>query len=315
MRLLYDYWPRDSLDLHHQTELSDISQKDFNATFEPKPLTRFQRHAQWVTFFLFFGWLRIILWFVFNVFFLTIFYILIAILPLYHGVVHLGRRVGQLYGRALLFCYGIYWIRVQGQIDDATRQITYNHTTIMDGIMIFYEKIFTIVLMAGVRNTPIFGRLMTAAESIFIERTQVQGASGQISDGIRNHAIPPIAIAPEGKLSNGDIVFRFRTGGFLTDEQIQPIALRYYRILPWVGTTLSWFVPSFWQYMFGVFCSPGYIGEITILPPFTTEQLKGKEPVERADMTQLAIANYLGTLAINQTTKAFFQGAEKQKDE
>jgi 1-acyl-sn-glycerol-3-phosphate acyltransferase len=169
--------------------------------------------------------------------------------------------------------------------------------------------------MAGVQHSPIFGRIMTAADAIFIERTRTEGASAVISAGIRDHQRPPIAIAPEGKLSNGDIVFRFRTGAFLTDEQIQPVTLRYYRLLPALGCTLSWFVDSFWEFVFRVFCSPGYVAEVTFLEPFTPEMLVGKTAVEKADMTQLAIANHLGTLAINKTTKSFFQGDEKSKEE
>jgi 1-acyl-sn-glycerol-3-phosphate acyltransferase len=315
MPLLYDFWPRDCPTLHNQTELSYISNDAFEASFAPRKLTTFQRCGQIVSFIFFCGWLRIILFFFVSLIFVPILLVMAAVVSRWRSTLGFGSRIGAFYGRCLLFCSGLYWIRVRGRLDPATRQLSYNHTSIMDGLMLYWEHRFTIALMAGVRRVPIVGWIMAAAEMIFIERTRTEGASAAISAGIRDHRMSPVAIAPEGKLSNGDIVFRFRTGGFLTDEQIQPVAIRYYRLLPALGCTLHWFIDSFWEYIFRVFCSPGYFAEVDFLEPITTEKLTGKTPTERADMTQLAIANHLGTLAINRTTKSFFQGDEKPKAE
>jgi 1-acyl-sn-glycerol-3-phosphate acyltransferase len=315
MPLFYDFWPRDCPTLHEQTELSDISADAFNASFAPQPLSAIQRIGQVLSFVFFLGWLRVILFFVINLLFIPVLFAMMAIVSRWQSTMGFGCLLGAFYGRCLLFCAGVYWIRVRGHVDAGTRQLSYNHTAALDGFVLYWEHRFRIALMAGVRDAPMFGKMMIAAGAIFIERTRTQGASAAISEGIRDHSLPPVAIAPEGKLSNGDLVFRFRTGGFLTDEQIQPVTIRYYRLLPALGCTLGWFVDSFWVFIIRIFCSPGYIVDVNFLDPLTSDQLAGKTPVERADMTQLAIANYLGTLAINKTTKSFFQSDDKPKAE
>jgi 1-acyl-sn-glycerol-3-phosphate acyltransferase len=183
--------------------------------------------------------------------------------------------------------------------------------TICDGLLIYAKKAFTVVLMAGVRGVPLLGNCLAAGQSIFIDRGQKGGNSKLISEGIQNHGIAPLAIAPEGKLSNGTVVYKFLTGGFLTDEESQALAIRYYRPFPWVGSTISWLVPTFKEWIWLAFSSPGYIAEVTCLPPWTKGELADKTPEERAKIAQLAIANSLGTLAVSRSTKELFQGTKE----
>jgi 1-acyl-sn-glycerol-3-phosphate acyltransferase len=153
--------------------------------------------------------------------------------------------------------------------------------------------------------------MMGSVGSVFVDRSKTEGNSELLKRAIEDHTALPLAIAPEGKISNGDLVFRFRSGGFRAEEEIQPLALRYYRVFPQLGCTLCWLSDSAVEYFCQAFPSVGYVAEATFLEPIKAEQLKGKTPQERADMVQLAIANYLGTLAIDQTTKACFQAKEK----
>jgi 1-acyl-sn-glycerol-3-phosphate acyltransferase len=173
---------------------------------------------------------------------------------------------------------------------------------------------FTIVLMTSIKSIPFYGALMKLSRAIFIDRSRSEGNAGKICEGIRNKTSPPIALAPEGKISNGSLTFKFRTGAFLTDEPFQPVALRYYRLFPWVGGTVQWLVSDMLEYAWGIFSSPGYVCEMTFLPQFTTADIQGKSPEEKAEMAQLAVSNCLGTLASDKSTKDFFQ-AGKPKDE
>jgi 1-acyl-sn-glycerol-3-phosphate acyltransferase len=255
--------------------------------------------------------------FVFSIIFI------ILVLPLAYlgSIIPLARTIGILIGKAymrgILWCYGIWWIRIKGRMDPKTRQITYNHTAVPDGILLFCIHTCTFTMMASVKGVPAFGKMMEALGSVFIDRTRQDGNSSLISDAIRDHSRQPLAVAPEAKLSNGTVVFRFRTGAFLTNEQIQPIAFRYYRLLPAFGGGLGWFVDSFWEYLWTVFCSPGFIAEATWLDPIRSEVLEGKTPQDRADLTQLALANYFGTLAVDKSTKEFFaqQSGETKQSE
>jgi 1-acyl-sn-glycerol-3-phosphate acyltransferase len=321
MGLFYDFWPRDDPNLHDQTELTDVTEEQFNATFAPRPPTRVQVWLQRFSFVFLFGWLRLICFFVFTVLFVVFVYPLAVLTPYVPFARAIGVVIGKLYARGILWCYGIWWVRYNGKMDPKTRQVSYNHTTITDGLFMYLVQTCTFVMMAGVRKVPGFGRMFDALGAVYIDRSRQEGSSSLVSEAIRNHAGTPVAIAPEAKLSNGDVVFRFRTGGFLTAEQIQPVAFRYYRILPFFGGELSWFVPSFWDYLWTVFCSPAFVAEATWLEPLAPERLEGLTPQQRADATQLAIANYLGTLAISKSTKDFFQkeaappGEGKEKTE
>jgi 1-acyl-sn-glycerol-3-phosphate acyltransferase len=310
MGIVYDFWPRDDPSLHNQSTLKDITDEEFNATFAPRPLTTRQIWLQRFAFIFFFGWLRLICFFLFTLIFIAVVYPMAVIVPYVPFIRPIGIAIGKLYSRGILWCYGIWWVRIKGKMDPQTRQISYNHTTVSDGLLMYLVQTSTFVMMAGARKIPGFGRMFDALGAVYIDRSRQEGSSSLVADAIRNHAATPVAIAPEAKLSNGDVVFRFRTGGFLTSEQIQPLAFRYYRVFPAFGGGLSWFVPSFWDYLWTVFCSPAFIAEAVWLEPLRKEKIEKLSPQERADATQLAIANYLGTLAISRSTKEFFQKAE-----
>jgi 1-acyl-sn-glycerol-3-phosphate acyltransferase len=220
--------------------------------------------------------------------------------------------VGQAYDRWMLFFLGLFWIRVKGKPDPNTRQFCFNHTSIFDGPVIFAKLISTVVVMSGVRSIPVYGRLVASASPLFIDRSSQSGVSHEITDVICDTTRNPVMLAPEAKLSNGDVVFKFRTGGFLSDKQFQPVTIRYYRIFPLAGCTASWLCPSVWEYFWNLLSAPGFVAEVTFLEPLKTEQIKSKSPEERAKTAQLAIANALGTLAIDKSTKDFFQRPKQE---
>jgi hypothetical protein len=223
----------------------------------------------------------------------------------------LAKLLGSLYCGVLLFCFGVYWVRTKGKRSPTARQITFNHICPLDDGLVFISCPCAWALMAGIRHVPIFGHMMGSVGSVFVDRSKQEGSSELLKKAIEDHMALPLAIAPEGKISNGDVVYRFRTGGFRADEEIQPLALRYYRIFPQLGCMLCWLSDSALDYFGQAFPSVGYVAEATFLEPITAEQLRGKTLGQKADMTQLAIANYLGILAIDQTTKACFQAKSK----
>jgi hypothetical protein len=134
-----------------------------------------------------------------------------------------------------------------------------------------------------------------------------------ISDAILNHDIFPVAIAPEGKTSSGDFLFRFRTGGFLTDEMIQPVTLRYSHWFPIANITMNSLPRSVWERLFLCLCVPLGSCDITYLEPIGKDVLAEKTPEERADLTQLRMANSLGTLASARSSREIFGIKEKEE--
>lgn len=314
--IIYGCWPTYDPKLKKQTELSDISDEEFKKVYTPVPCTTVQKIIQVIFFFIFGGWLRILLCIATTVIYLIIispWMILCNRLDIIGPYVWIGQVLSQYYIRMICFFLGVYWIKWDGKFDKKTRQISYNHTALIDGPMIYIRQIFTVVMMSGVKSVPFFGRIATVSSSIFIDRSKAgQGNSEAISEGLRKKDSWPIAIAPEGKITNGTVVLKFRTGSFLTDEQIQPVAIRYYNLFPWSGTTLNWVTDGFWEYLWLCFCCPGVIAHITIMDPIPSEELKDMQPADRAKMVQLKLANQLGTRAVSRTSHAIFA---KKKEE
>jgi 1-acyl-sn-glycerol-3-phosphate acyltransferase len=162
------------------------------------------------------------------------------------------------------------------------------------------------VVKDGVRRVPFFGRLFKHADVVWIDRRKSAGNSELISRAIRDHSKYPLALAPEGKISNGDFLFRFRTGGFLTDEQMQGCTIRYTMYGAWGGVTLNSIRNNDLDWMWTALCVPLARVDVTFLEPFSGEKLRGKEPRERADMMQLAMCNSLGTLASERSSAEIF---------
>jgi 1-acyl-sn-glycerol-3-phosphate acyltransferase len=259
-------------------------------------------------FILFFGWARMILFILATILYLIVVTPFTFLPHIPWWLMKILFFISKLWMRTCLLMFGVIWVKKDGKFDPKTRQLSYNHTAPMDGHILFLFQEFSVVIMSAVQAVPCFGRILKAAGAVFINREQSgSGNAAIIKAGIEDHRKLPVALAPEGKITNGDYMFKFRSGGFLTDEQIQPVAVRYYRLFPWAGASLSWLCPSFYEWVWNCISAPGFIAHLTMLPPIRQEELKDKSPEQRADMTQLIIANFLGTLAINRSSREFFE--------
>jgi 1-acyl-sn-glycerol-3-phosphate acyltransferase len=228
---------------HSQTDLTHISEEEFQAAFTPEPISFLQRIFQ-VLFFITIGWIRLILLLIFNVLFLLLHQPFLPFTPENQIAQLITLSMGRFYVRFMLFFFGLFYVRVQGHPDPNTRQFCFNHTSPFDGVLFFSQHLLAFVMMSGIRSVPVYGKLMEVAGSVFIDRSSQSGNSQVLSNLIQDKSRPPLGLAPEGKLSNGDVVYKFRTGGFLTSEQIQPVTIRYYRLLPGVGSTSTWLCPT-----------------------------------------------------------------------
>jgi 1-acyl-sn-glycerol-3-phosphate acyltransferase len=173
--------------------------------------------------------------------------------------------------------------------------------------VLFLGQRVTIVTHIGITGVPIIGSALKAAETVFIDRSKKDGNSQTLSRAMENLHLPPLAVSPEGKISNGNYMFRFRTGTFLTDQPIQPITIRYSHFLPVAGITPNSLIDNDLDWFWRCFCCPWASIELFYLEPILSEQLAGKKPQERADMAQLQIANALGTLASARSSREIFE--------
>jgi hypothetical protein len=125
---------------------------------------------------------------------------------------------------------------------------------------------------AGILSIPIVGRALKSPESLFMNRSM----AGR----------PPLAVA-QAKISNGDYLFRFRTGAFLTVQPIQLITIRSTHFLLFAGITPNGISRSDLDWFWRCFYCPGAVCHVAYLEPVTADRLVGKSPRERADMVQL----------------------------
>jgi 1-acyl-sn-glycerol-3-phosphate acyltransferase len=308
--MLLHRFPREDSALKSQTELTNIDDTTYRNGYVAPPSSFFDRIIQVIFFIVFFGWLRAL------VFVATIAVFMIAIIPLALACEHETWRliihpITSWFARWIVlpvvrFCLGVYRVRIHGKRDPTARCLIYNHTSLLDGPIIYIYSRFTIVIMAGIMKIPILGRALKGAEAVFIDRSTNNNNSKVISGAMEDHGIAPLAVAPEGKISNGDYLFRFRTGAFLTAEEIQPITMRYTHFLPFGKTTLNSLPRSDIEWFWLAFCCPAGMCDLTYLEPIRPSSLEGKTPRERADMAELILANALGTLASARSSHEIF---------
>jgi 1-acyl-sn-glycerol-3-phosphate acyltransferase len=310
-------FPRCDPSLHHQTELTPVNDETYRKGWVPPCSTRLHRAIQIVFFIVFFGWLRGLLLLLFTLIYIVILSPLVIFFgfePLRAFWIPICEEIAKIYIPLVAMCLGVFRIRSHQKPHPDARVIVYNHVCLLDGPIVYCFSQFTIALTAGVQKIPFFGKVVTSSLAIFIDRRKSEGNSLLLKNAVLNKEIFPLAVAPEAKISTGDFLFRFRTGGFHTDEMIQPVTIRYTHFLPWANITMNAVVRSVWEWFFLSLCVPFGYCDVTYLEPIPKEALTGKTPEQRADMAQLALANALGTLASARTSHEIF-GMEKKKRE
>lgn len=296
--------------LQDQKCQTDISDESFELEMTPIPSTRFERFVQFCMFFLFFGWLRVIL----LVVVIIVYAILMCPLMLFHsnkrfvkifGVI--GYGLSRLAIRCVVFCFGVFWIDRKGDEDYTTRLMMFNHQCIFDGPLLYITRPFVVIGMLALRKVPLFGAILIAAESVFIDRSKSEGQAQIMTKAIQDHSTKPVAMAPEGKTTKGTFMLDFRTGGFLHSERIQPVTIRYKSFGAVAGTGLVWTVGGFKEFLWRAMCCPGTIVEMHYLPVLGGDEWNALSAKEKALKCQLLMANDLGVLASSRNSRDLFK--------
>ena len=304
--MFIEYLPKENPKLHNQTNQTEISDEEFSKGLVSTPTTKFQRIIQVLLFIIGFGWLRLIFLIIFTIIFLILELPLIIFCykkTISNFLLPFGNFIGKLYIRSALFCFGIYKINVKGKIDDSAKALAFNHLTILDGPMIYFLKVFRVISMKEMLKVPFFGRVLVAINSVFIDRSVTSGASSQISTEINNSNIP-VGLSPEGKTTKGNFLLKFHTGGFLTNNNLQPISIRYKTYFTFGVADHKWLVGGFKEFIWRCLCIPFGKAEINFLPII---KLNNNEPIENALKCQLIIANDLGILATNRSNREIYK--------
>jgi 1-acyl-sn-glycerol-3-phosphate acyltransferase len=221
-----------------------------------------------------------------------------------------GINLTRVYIRCLYFCFGVFWITRDGDIDREARVTFFNHQTIIDGPLIYMFRPFLVIGMAKLRNVPLFGRILIGAQSVFVDRTKSEGQAAEMKKIMEDDSRMALAMSPEGKTTLGDFMLAFRTGGFLAAKPAQPVTIRYEMYGAFGGATIAWIVGGFREWIWRVMCTPFIIARVHFLPVLKGDEYYRMTPQERALTCQLAMANDLGVLATNRDTRTIFPSEE-----
>lgn len=302
---LYVNVPVNYPELHSQTKPIDVDDETFEHSFDPKNPGTLVKIYRLFCFFFFLGPLKIFI----TVACFFLFWLAMYILPLFRRFFkdkiefkYWCWRMTYPIVRAALFGLGIVNIKIRGKYEKTTRTFVANHLTGVDAATMFSLVPCQFLANAGIKNIPFCKQACKLFDQIYVDRSKKQGATELIIEAQNDREKLPIAIFPEGRVTNGSCILGFRSGAFVNDTPLQPIAIRYkHWLMPESMATIAWCEWNFPLYIYQLFSVPFYTLEITILPQMKFEALA--TPQERAFQAELAIANCLGCESLHRTNK------------
>ena len=303
--------PNNHPEFHEQTQLSDISEEEFNSQWQPRKYTWYHRLYHVICFFIFLGPIRLFV-------FIPLFVIAIAIVVFLRWfqlkILKLDRKrwKKQLYVllcvsiRFICAAFGHVHIRIKGKIDPETRIVISNHTAYHDPFIVSYVYPVSVVCKKELGDGILY-YMLDVVDAIYVRRDQAGGATKVIIDHAHNSDVAPVLIFPEGTITNGDITLFFHRGAFLTEYKVQPVMLRYNQpLVPEGWNSYAWTQTDTFAYFFECLSMPFNFVDVTILPPMTVKDSDGT-PEGFAKMAELRMANFLGTKATTRSSNEIFR--------
>lgn len=109
--------------------------------------------------------------------------------------------------------------------------VVFNHVSILDFVVLLRIRILAFLTHDDWRNLPLGTCFVDYADMVLIgDPRRVEGGQS-VTDELVARARDPrrrmVAVAPEGTLSNGSCLLKFRTGAFAAMAPVLPVVLRY----------------------------------------------------------------------------------------
>jgi 1-acyl-sn-glycerol-3-phosphate acyltransferase len=292
----------------NQTTLSDISDEEFNYSYKALRFKWYHRVYQVICFFAFLGPVRIL--FALGA---IICILLVSFLRWLGEVFHCDPDTGRhfclqiccLATRFVNLACGHIWVQVNKYADPEARVICGNHNSLVDGFLV---NRFAVCRGSGKNDyskITILRLFFETTDCIWIDRTKRGGVSQQFKDSINDPKKMPLVVFPEGTMTNGNVILKFHTGGFLTKKPIQPFTIRYWQSFVRKGwNTNAYTEPNFLLYAFGLLALPPSVVTIKLLPLIYPED--DESPEQLATRVQLTIANDLKVKAVSRSSSEIF---------
>lgn len=129
--------------------------------------------------------------------------------------------------RVVLLCMGFWWVEEEGQPSDSHRGFVSNHVAgTVEGL--FLVSRLRTWLLAEQSNFPAPLLPVVLALGMKTFDREKAGRTGEVlADAMKDGALPPTLVFPEGCCSNGDRILSFRAGAFSAPQPLQPLVVRY----------------------------------------------------------------------------------------
>lgn len=213
--------------------------------------------------------------------------------------------------RLLLFGCGVMKINVIGKCDSQARFMVSNHISAVDPFVFGICKQCTFIAAEELKKVWFIKTIGKAVNIFFFDRHKPAGFSEQLNQYAENKEYEQILIYPEGEVTSGNLLLRFRSGAFINDFVIQPVTLTFKCWFVTKGySTVSWVDMNLFRHYYDFFIIPWITIDLEFLPKY---EGKGKSAAQRAQEVQIQMANHLGIPAITLTNTDFYTKVKGRK--
>lgn len=147
-------------------------------------------------------------------------------------------------GRVLLYCFGIKVKYVKHDIQDfipgykSSQEgvlpgvVVSNHSSFLDVFALYMQDI-SFLSKEGVVKVPVFGDLAITRMCTFVNRDDAKDKEKVLqllkerAENASQGKISPLCVFPEGTVTNGRSLMKFKKGAFVSDKPIKIMALKW----------------------------------------------------------------------------------------
>ena len=122
-------------------------------------------------------------------------------------------------------------------VEEAPLLVMAPHTSYFDAVLMWWSNTPSCVIAEDKINIPIYGKTWTLFQYITVRRRDTNSRENTEKEILRRTNLhknanpderwPQIALFPEGVITNGKSLMRFKPGAFRPGKSVQPILIRY----------------------------------------------------------------------------------------
>lgn len=289
--------PRSARRSNKQNDTTDVDDEFYASLFEKPNFLPIHRVWQVLSFFIFFGPIKVFLAAITALLWAGVMSVLPMARKFFKTDIEFKRwshSIMRQIVRLFLMFLGVIRIDIEGDPTDCTRIFASNSVTILDYLIHFCSTPITIV-SENKEDLDIEKIIAGQVFDVFKLKAK-KNVCHQIANAVSDPSYAPLLVFPESTMTNGDAVLAFRDSLFQNDYPAQPVAIQYFMGLTPRGFNSLHFDIQKWFYCVLQFLA---IPFITVKLTYLHEIKNVEDATLKAKMAQMNIAHTLGSLAIS----------------